>query len=122
MSDCNLPRHEHHSHSHGPRCGHTGIIHAGHVDYLHDGHMHHVHGEHVDEHVLDITSANPERCTPDHQCAGHQPEHEHGPGCGHETIPHGDHVDYLVDGHLHYPHNGHCDDHGPVTVAGGSGR
>jgi hypothetical protein len=25
-------------------------------------------------------------------------------------------VDYLVDGHLHHPHNGHCDNHGPVTV------
>jgi hypothetical protein len=31
-------------------------------------------------------------------------------------VPHGDHVDYLVDGHLHHPHNGHCDDHGPVTI------
>jgi hypothetical protein len=26
-------------------------------------------------------------------------------------------VDYLVEGHLHHPHNGHCDDHGPVKVA-----
>jgi hypothetical protein len=26
-------------------------------------------------------------------------------------------VDYLVDGHLHYPHGGHCDDHGPVNIA-----
>jgi hypothetical protein len=32
-------------------------------------------------------------------------------------VPHGDHVDYLVEGHLHYPHGGHCDDHGPVTKA-----
>lgn len=117
MTDCNLPRHENHSHSHGPECGHTGIVHDGHVDYLHDGHMHHVHGEHVDEHVFDVTSANPARCTPEHQCQGHQPEHEHGPGCGHESVPHGDHVDYLVDGHLHYPHGGHCDDHGPVNIA-----
>jgi hypothetical protein len=31
-------------------------------------------------------------------------------------VPHGDHVDYLVNGHLHLPHGGHCDDHGPVTV------
>jgi UDP-2,3-diacylglucosamine pyrophosphatase LpxH len=31
-------------------------------------------------------------------------------------VPHGDHVDYLVDGHLHHPHGDHCDDHGPVTV------
>jgi hypothetical protein len=26
-------------------------------------------------------------------------------------------VDYLVDGHLHHPHDGHCDDHGPVALA-----
>ena len=40
-----------------------------------------------------------------------------GPGCGHEAVPHGDHIDYLVDGHLHHPHDGHCDNHGPVTLA-----
>ena len=38
--------------------------------------------------------------------------HLHGPNCGHEAVPHGDHIDYLVDGHLHHPHGGHCDDHG----------
>jgi hypothetical protein len=32
-------------------------------------------------------------------------------------VPHGDHVDYLVDGHLHHAHGDHCDDHGPVQVA-----
>lgn len=42
---------------------------------------------------------------------------EHGPGCGHEAVPHGDHVDYLVDGHLHHPHGDHCDDHGPLEKA-----
>jgi hypothetical protein len=31
-------------------------------------------------------------------------------------VPHGDHVDYLVDGHLHHPHGDHCDDHGAVKV------
>jgi hypothetical protein len=31
-------------------------------------------------------------------------------------VPHGDHVDYLVAGHLHHPHQGHCDHHGPVAV------
>jgi hypothetical protein len=25
-------------------------------------------------------------------------------------------VDYLVGGHLHHPHGGHCDDHGPVSL------
>jgi hypothetical protein len=33
-------------------------------------------------------------------------------------VPHGDHVDYLVGGHLHYPHDDHCDDHGPVKTVG----
>ncbi len=37
--------------------------------------------------------------------------HEHGPGCGHEAITHGDHVDYLHDGHHHAPHGDHWDEH-----------
>jgi hypothetical protein len=45
-------------------------------------------------------------------CESHDSDHIHGDGCGHAAIPHGDHVDYLVDGHLHHPHDGHCDDHG----------
>jgi hypothetical protein len=36
-----------------------------------------------------------------HTHANH--DHTHGPGCGHTTIQHGDHVDYLHDGHLHHP-------------------
>jgi hypothetical protein len=32
-------------------------------------------------------------------------------------VPHGDHTDYLVDGHLHHPHGDHCDDHGPLRPA-----
>ncbi|APT90883.1 threonine dehydratase [Corynebacterium sphenisci DSM 44792] len=28
-------------------------------------------------------------------------EHEHGAGCGHVSFPHGDHVDYAHDGHVH---------------------
>jgi len=31
-------------------------------------------------------------------------------------VRHGDHVDYLVDGHLHHPHGDYCQDHGPITV------
>jgi hypothetical protein len=30
-------------------------------------------------------------------------EHTHGPGCGHTAVQHGDHVDYVHDGHLHHP-------------------
>jgi hypothetical protein len=114
MKDCKT--HEDHSHQRGPGCGHTPIQHDGHTDYLHDGHLHHVHGDHVDEHVLAVTDANPAGCTPVHDCGGHDKAHHHGPACGHEAVPHGDHVDYLVDGHLHHPHGDHCDDHGAVTV------
>jgi hypothetical protein len=32
-------------------------------------------------------------------------------------VPHGDHTDYLVAGHLHHAHTGHCDDHGKVQRA-----
>lgn len=28
--------------------------------------------------------------------------HQHGPSCGHTAVKHGDHVDYLHDGHLHH--------------------
>jgi hypothetical protein len=37
-------------------------------------------------------------------------DHTHGPGCGHTAVAHGDHSDYLHDGHLHCPHAGHIDD------------
>jgi zinc transport system permease protein len=37
--------------------------------------------------------------------------HEHGPGCGHEAVAHGDHVDYVHDGHRHAVHGAHYDDH-----------
>jgi zinc transport system permease protein len=38
--------------------------------------------------------------------------HEHGVECGHPAVTHGDHVDYLHDGHLHAAHEGHYDEHG----------
>jgi hypothetical protein len=109
--------HPDHDHAHGPGCGHTAIDHDGHTDYLHDGHLHHIHEDHVDEHVLAVGGSNPGDCTPEHACGGHAPDHAHGPGCGHDAVPHGDHVDYLVGDHLHHPHGDHCDDHGAVTIA-----
>jgi hypothetical protein len=109
--------HEDHTHQHGPSCGHKAVRHAGHVDYLHDGHLHHHGAAGVEEHTLPVDGTNPAACTPDHACAGHAKEHRHGPGCGHEAVPHGDHVDYLVNGHLHHPHGNHCDDHGPLHLA-----
>jgi hypothetical protein len=87
------------------------------VDFLHDGHMHHAHGDHVDECTISVDSTNPAACTPKHACKSHDASHAHGPKCGHEAVPHGDHVDYLVDGHLHHPHGTHCDDHGPLARA-----
>ncbi|MFW5469953.1 metal ABC transporter permease [Knoellia sp. CPCC 206435] len=38
-------------------------------------------------------------------------EHEHGPACGHPTVVHHDHLDYLHDGHRHAPHRDHYDEH-----------
>ncbi len=109
--------HTPHTHAHRPGCGHTAIRHEGHVDYLHDGHLHHVSGKQVDEHSIPIGGANTVACTPSHACGGHDTTHVHGPGCGHPRVPHGDHVDYLVTGHLHHPHEGHCDNHGKVQMA-----
>jgi hypothetical protein len=102
-------------HEHGPGCGHTAVQHEGHTDYLQDGHLHHPHGDHVDEHVIAVSDANPsEHSDP---AAGHDAAHEHGAGCGHDPVPHGDHSDYLVEGRLHHQHGDHCDDHGPLQKA-----
>lgn len=110
--------HREHDHTHGPGCDHQGLRHDGHVDYLHDGHLHHQRKDgDVEEHVIPVSDENPDVCTPEH-AAEHDPSHEHGPGCGHEPVPHGDHTDYIVDGHLHHPHGDHCDNHGPVELAG----
>ncbi len=40
-----------------------------------------------------------------------QHPHEHGPDCGHVAVRHGDHVDYVHDGHRHAPHGKHYDEH-----------
>ena len=73
--------HENHDHQHGPDCEHTGIEHAGHVDYLHDGHLHHMAEDgSVVEHSIEVSEANPDSCTPAHQCGCHDSDHVHGPG------------------------------------------
>ncbi len=38
-------------------------------------------------------------------------QHEHGEDCGHQAVQHGDHVDYVHDGHRHAPHGSHYDEH-----------
>jgi hypothetical protein len=107
-----------HPHHHAPGCGHIAVKHGDHVDYLHDGHLHSPSGDGVDEHVIEVSARNPDHCTPANGHKGHEAGHVHGPHCGHPAVPHGEHTDYLVQGHLHHPHGDHCDDHGPVeTVA-----
>lgn len=108
--------HDGHAHEHGEGCGHVGVKHEGHVDYLHDGHMHHKCEHGVEEHTLSVSATNPSDCTPSHACGAHDAAHRHGPSCGHTAVPHGDHVDYLVNGHLHHPHDSHCDDHGALET------
>ena len=110
----NHPKHDNHDHVHGPNCGHQAIKHGDHTDYVHDGHLHRVHDGHVDECAITVDAKNPAACTPG--LVEHAPgsDHVHGPTCGHPTVPHGDHTDYIVDGHLHHPHDGHCDDHGEL--------
>jgi zinc transport system permease protein len=48
---------------------------------------------------------------PTEQVVEEQHRHEHGPGCGHVAVEHGDHVDYIHDGHRHAVHGGHYDEH-----------
>jgi len=64
--------------------------------------------------TVPVSDANPDGCTDGHDCDEHEAGHTHGPGCGHPAVQHGDHVDYVVGGHLHHPHGDHCDHHGHV--------
>jgi zinc transport system permease protein len=48
---------------------------------------------------------------PAHDTVGEPHRHQHGPGCGHPAVEHGDHVDYLHGGHRHAVHGGHYDEH-----------
>ena len=55
-----------------------------------------------------MTDANPE----EHKTAEHTvADHKHGEDCGHEAVQHGDHVDYLHDGHRHAEHGDLYDEH-----------
>ena len=47
----------------------------------------------------------------DHTVVPEEPGPRHGPDCGHQAVPHGDHVDYLHGGHRHAPHGEHYDEH-----------
>lgn len=43
-------------------------------------------------------------------------DHNHSPICGHIPLKHGNHIDYIVNGYLHHPHDNHCDFHGEVNM------
>jgi zinc transport system permease protein len=47
----------------------------------------------------------------EHTAVPESHEHEHGDDCGHLAVPHGDHVDYIHEGHRHAPHGSHYDEH-----------
>ncbi len=47
----------------------------------------------------------------EHHLVGEDHEHVHGDECGHPAVPHGDHVDYVHDGHRHAVHGSHYDEH-----------
>jgi hypothetical protein len=94
----------------------TPVRHEDHVDYLDNGRLLHKEAGRVEEHVIAVSAKNPDRCEAAFRIEA-IPGHKHGPNCGHEAVPHGDHVDYLVDGRLQHPHGDHIDDHGPLSLA-----
>lgn len=96
--------------------GRTAVHHDDHVDYLDRGRLLHEKSGRVEEHTIAVTTQNPDRCEAANRAEA-KPGHKHGPNCGHEAVPHGDHVDYLVDGRLQHPHGDHVDDHGPLSLA-----
>jgi zinc transport system permease protein len=46
-----------------------------------------------------------------HVSVGDGHPHEHGPNCGHPRVRHGDHDDFLHEGHRHAVHADHYDEH-----------
>ena len=52
----------------------------------------------IQEHRIEVTEQHPNRCTPNPRCAEHA-GHVHGQETAehrhHETVPHGDYMDYL---------------------------
>ncbi|WP_314451021.1 zinc transporter permease [uncultured Microbacterium sp.] len=64
---------------------------------MHGTHHHAVHGDHYDEH----------ESVAEHTVA----DHAHASDCGHEAVPHDDHVDYVHDGHKHAAHGEHYYEH-----------
>lgn len=61
-------------------------------------------------HRARLTAPFPPAAPAAHEAVDTHP-HQHGPDCGHVAVAHGDHVDYLHDGHRHAPHDQHYDEH-----------
>jgi zinc transport system permease protein len=57
-----------------------------------------------------LRSPFPELRPDRHEVSDEHP-HVHGPACGHVAVRHGDHVDYVHDGHRHAAHGEHYDEH-----------
>jgi zinc transport system permease protein len=56
------------------------------------------------EPVDDDELVSPHTVTEDHP-------HRHAPGCGHPAVQHGDHTDFIHEGHRHAAHADHYDEH-----------
>lgn len=59
-----------------------------------------------------MPNSGKQRNTADEDCAHihvHH-DHQHGETCGCKSVKHGDHVDYVHDGHLHRIHGNHMDE------------
>ncbi len=46
-----------------------------------------------------------------HEAVDEEHPHRHHESCGHQAVRHGDHVDYVHDGHRHAVHGSHYDEH-----------
>lgn len=57
----------------------AGAPNDGHVDYLHDGRLHHQAGDVVEEHVIEVSAKNPDRCSPRFGHKGRDATDLHGP-------------------------------------------
>nr|WP_245826055.1 metalloregulator ArsR/SmtB family transcription factor [Kocuria massiliensis] len=68
---------------------------------------------HARAHSLENDELKESTMSTHHSVAEHTvADHQHGPDCGHESIQHGDHTDYVHDGHLHALDGDHYDEHG----------
>lgn len=59
-----------------------------------------------------VVVANEGGSTEGHHVSHKKEAHAHGAKCGHATVKHGAHSDYLHDGKYHALHEDHYDEHG----------